>query len=298
MSRLGLGVLCLLLALVPARGQTVEAQKRVTVAFLRGLQTKGGGFLAAPTPPDSKAPNPPSLRASTAALRALRYNGGEPRDLEACARFIEQCFDKATGGFADQPGGKPDVTTTAVGLMAVVEVKLPLEKYRGPAVKYLGEHAKTFEEIRIAAAGLEAAGERPPQAKDWLEQLARMRNDDGTYGKGDGLARETGGAVVVVLRLGGEAAGRNRVLNALNAGQRPDGGFGKPGARTSDLETTYRVLRAFHMLKERPADEKDLHDFIHSCRNANGGYGVVPGQPSSVGGTYYASIIEHWLSEK
>jgi prenyltransferase beta subunit len=298
MSRPVLAVLCLFFSLAPARGQVVEAQKRATIAYLRSLQTEGGGFVAAQTPPGRKGPNPPTLRASSAVLRALRYNGGEPRDLKLCARFIEQCFDRASGGFADRPGGKPDVTSTAVGLMALVEVQVPLDRFREPAVKYLGEHARTFEEIRIAAAGLEAAGKRPPQARDWLEKIASLRNDDGTYGKGEDLARETGGAVVAVLRLGGEVPGRDQVLNALNAGQRNDGGFGKPGVKGSDLESTYRVLRAFYMLKARPADEKDLHDFIHSLRNSDAGYGVSFGQPSSASGTYFAAAIEHWLAEE
>ena len=50
------------------------------------------------------------------------------------------------------------------------------------------------------------------------------------------------------------------------------------------------------MLKERP-DTKKVKAFIASCRNTDGGYGVTPGAPSSVSGTYYASIIQHWADE-
>src|SRR5262249_35004214 len=139
----------------------------------------------------------------------------------------------ATGGFADGPGGKVDVATTAVGLMAVTELKLSQDRYTQPAVKYLLDNAKTFEEIRIAAAGLEAVEKRPPQVSAWLEQVAKMRNPDGTYGKGDGQARDTGSAVVVVLRLGGKVEQPDNVLKALKAGQRPDGAFGKAEASGS-----------------------------------------------------------------
>jgi hypothetical protein len=115
--------------------------------------------------------------------------------------------------------------------------------------------------------------------------------------KGAGQARDTGGAVVAVLRLGGKVEHRDKVLEALKAGQRDDGGYGKADAGGSDLETTYRVLRAFHMLEDRPDAEK-VRKFVAKCRNEDCGYGVMPGQPSAVGGTYFASIILHWLAEK
>jgi hypothetical protein len=56
------------------------------------------------------------------------------------------------------------------------------------------------------------------------------------------------------------------------------------------------VMRAFYMLKEKP-DLARLRGFVEHCRNADGGYGVTPGTPSSVTGTYYASIIQHWSDE-
>jgi prenyltransferase beta subunit len=178
--------------------------------------------------------------------------------------------------------------------MAAVELKLPLDNYRDAAVNYLVKHVESFEDIRIAAAGLEAVGTRPSAADYWLEQIAKLRHADGTYGTGDGVARATGGAVVAVLRLGGTVEHRENVLRALKAGQRPDGGFGKEQAQTSDLESCYRVVRAFVMLKEKP-DAERCRSFIAKCRNPDGGYGVAPGQASSVGATYYAAIILHWL---
>jgi hypothetical protein len=64
------------------------------------------------------------------------------------------------------------------------------------------------------------------------------------------------------------------------------------------LESSYRIMRCFMMLKEKPADVDAFKGFIAKCRNRDGGYGVAPGQPSSVGATYFASIILHWLDEK
>jgi prenyltransferase beta subunit len=239
-------------------------------------------------------PTSSSLRATSAALRALRYQEGKPRDQNAAARFVAACFDKSAGAFSDQPHGRPDVNATAVGLMAVQELHMPMDKYRS-AASYLGLHARTFEEIRIAAAGLEAAGTRPPQASRWVSRILEMRHSDGTFGEGDGAARDTGGAVVALLRLGAHLEHEENVLRCLKNGQRPDGGFGKGGTATSDLESTYRVLRAFVMLHQKPENVTACRAFVARCRNSDGGYGVAPGQPSSVSGTYFASIILHWL---
>ena len=293
MKRIALALGLLTVWAAPLAAQTAE-EKRATVAFVQRLQAPDGGF---PPAPSGAQPQQSSLRASLGAIRALKYFGGEPRDREACTRFVSACYDKETGGFADRPGGKAEVIPTAVGLMVVVELRMPREKYEPGAVKFLGERAQTFEEIRLAAAGLEAVGKRPPQATEWLDRLIQMRNADGSYGTGAGAARDTGGSVVAVLRLGGKVLDREKVLQILRKGQRPDGGFGKPDARGSDLETTYRVLRAFVMLKERPEVAK-CQAFVARCRNDDGGYGVLPGEKSTVAATYFAGIIQHWLADK
>ena len=103
--------------------------------------------------------------------------------------------------------------------------------------------------------------------------------------------------MAAILRLGGKVDER-AVLDAMKKGQRKTGGFGKEDAGdASDLETTYRVMRSFMMLKSRPNDVPALEAFIAKCRNGDGGYGVVPGQPSSVSGCYYAAIIRLWLAK-
>lgn len=280
----------LLLAAAVACGQSAD-EKKATVAYLQALQTKQGGFKASATA------TAPSLRATSSALRALRYFGGQPKDKAASQKFVLACHDVRTGGFADTPRGKPDVIVTAVGLMALVELKVPTARYEKAAIAYMTESAKSFEQMRMAAAGLEAVGKTSDKNREWLKKLARLRNTDWTFGKGDGRARETGGAVAAVLRLGGQVVPKG-VVKALDAGQRKDGGFGKEKVEESDLETSYRVMRTYHMLKAKPARAGDLKAFVAKCRNKDGGYGVVPGGPSSTGGTYFAGIILHWLGEK
>ena len=56
-------------------------------------------------------------------------------------------------------------------------------------------------------------------------------------------------------------------------------------------------MRAFYLLKEKPKDVAQLKAYIAKHRNADGGYGAAPGQPSTVSGTYYAAVIGHWLEE-
>src|SRR5262249_34444325 len=162
----------------PVSAQSPE-QAKATVAYLRALQTDIGGFTARAASPAGEKSNEPSLRATSSTLRALKYFGGEPKNREAAKRFVARCFDKASRVFSDNPGTKPDFTSTAVGLMALVELKMPIDDYREPAVKYLAANAKTFEDIRIAAAGLEAVGKRPPQADDWVKQVNALRGAKG-----------------------------------------------------------------------------------------------------------------------
>jgi hypothetical protein len=278
--------------LYPAPSQTPD-EKQATIGYVRAMQNPDGGFRASHTAKTSES----SLRATTAALRGLKYFGGQPPNKESCRRFVAQCYDESTGGFMDRPhsAAKPEVATTAVGLMAAVELKMPLETYGPGAVRFLGKQARDFEDLRIAVAGLEAVGQRPNQADSWHQLIEHMRNADGTFGRGDGLARATGGAVVALLRLGVTVEHRDEVVQALKSGQRPDGGFGKEGQTGSDLESGYRVMRALVMLRERPAQPDRLRSFVARCRNPNGGYSVAPAQSASVAATYYAAIILHWL---
>jgi hypothetical protein len=297
MKRLSLALLLLLAGWAAVRAQA-PAEKQATIAYLQKLQQPDGGFL--PAVPKAGAPAKGStLQATVAAVRALHYCGGEPRDRDASVKYVENAFDPTTGGFNNvlTPDGRPSVPVTAVGLMGVAALKLPPDRFAGPAIRYMDEHAQEFEEVRMAAAGLEAAGKSSPRAQAWREVVASQQNADGTRGKGAATARETASAVVTLLRLGGKVSQKDNVLKALRAGQRKDGGFGKGEAAGSDLETTYRVMRCFHMLDELP-DAPACRGFVAKCRNDDDGYGVSPGEGSSVSGTYFAMSVLHWMAEK
>jgi hypothetical protein len=275
--------------------QTAE-QKKATIDYLQGLRQADGGFSAEA---DKGRKAQSSLRATSSALRALKYFGSEVKDKEAAAKFIKSCFDAQTGGFGDTLEGKPSVALTAIGLMAAVEAQMPLQPFAKKATEFMVKNAKDFEDYRIAAAGFEAIKTFPPEFKNWMNEVEKQRNPDGSFGKNDGKARFTGGAVAFILRSGGTLsdADRKGALRAIREGQRADGGFGKEGSQNSDLETTYRVMRALQLLKESPTDVERLRSFLKQCRNKDGGYGIEPGKPSSVGGTYFAGIILYWLSK-
>lgn len=288
-SRLVL-LLAVCVVATPARAESPE-QAKATIAFLRRHQTTDGAFAA---DAEKKAP---SLRATSAALRALKYWGAEVSDRAKIAEFVARCYDKESGGFADAPGGMPDVTATAIGIMALVELKAPTTAYEAGVFKFLGDNVKTFEEIRIAAAGLEGLEKRPPEVEEWLKRVEKLRQGILNAPAGAKAARFVGGATVAAIRLSGKVDDPAKVLAVLNAGQRPDGGFGKEEADKSDLETSYRVMRCYHMLKAKP-DAARLQAFVAKCRNDDGGYAVAPGQPSSISGTYCATMIRHWLAQK
>src|SRR5205085_7566975 len=135
-------------------------QKKATIAYVRGLQQKDGGF--APAAGQDKS----SLRATSAAAHVLQYLGDTRPATTPAAPFIARCFDKDSGGFADSPGGKVDVPTTAVGLIALPTLNMPIRPYER-AAKYLDDHVQGFEQIRIAAAGFEAMHRRPAKADEW-----------------------------------------------------------------------------------------------------------------------------------
>src|SRR5438874_8574431 len=121
--------------------QTPE-QKKATVKYLQDLQCPDGGFHPQAVDPRLDQIPKGSLRATSSALRALKYFGGAAKDKTAAAKFVMTCNDLQLGAFADTPNGKPDVFTTAVGLMAAAELGIPDGITLEQCVKYLGENAK------------------------------------------------------------------------------------------------------------------------------------------------------------
>ncbi len=277
------------LALLPtcaavAWAQTPEELTQ-SARFVSAFQNPDGGF--APSVGQAS-----SLGSTSSAIRTLKYLGGSIKDVPGCLAYVRSCWDKDSGGFAQTPGGKADCNTTSIGLMAVAELKAAEPAAVDKAVQYLAENAKTFEEVRLAVAGLEAVQRKSPVLDAWKAVVLKDRNPDGTWGKGDGQAFATGSAAVAMLRLGLEVDHKAEVLKAMRAGQRPDGGWSKDDG-PSDFGSTYRIMRGFYMMKEKP-DLEAVRKFVAKHRQSDGGYAPALGKAADIGGTYTAAIILYW----
>jgi hypothetical protein len=288
--------LLVLFAPAVAAGQTpeIDAAVKAKLATLKWIHAQHDPATGAyKVTPDGK----PSLRACNGAVKAIKYLGGKLPEPEKTAAFVLSCHDAKTGTFAE-PGGKPDVAITAVGVMAAVELGIPKEKY-AKAMDYLKANAKTFEEVRIAAAAVEAWGvkEAPFDLAPWFQAVRWRMEDLGEAEAKDGGARDLGSVAAMYLRLGRPVKDPRAVGRQLAVGQRADGGWGKAGESASDLESTYRVMRALRLLKAKPADPAKLRGFVALCRKADGGYGVTAGAPSTMSGVYYAAIVSKWLDD-
>jgi acetyl esterase/lipase/prenyltransferase beta subunit len=284
MRRSGL-VLAVCLFVSPALRAQTPAELAQTAAFVAAHQNPDGGFAAT-------AGGPSSLGATSSAIRSLKYTAGSIPDVPACIAYVQKCRDADSGGFAQAPGGPPDVPTTAVGLMATSELKVAGDDIVSGAIRYFSGHVKGFEDIRIAVAGLEAVAAKSPDVPKWRTQVEADRNPDGTWGEGPGKARATGGAAVALLRMGVDLDKKDAVIAALKGGQRPEGGW-SAGEGPADLGSSYRVMRAFFMLGETP-DLDRLLAWIARHRQADGGYGPAPGKPADIGSTYSATIMIRW----
>lgn len=282
------------LLLLPAfaLAQTAD-EKKATLKFIDSLRDPETGAWAVNPPKDGEKPKP-SLRAVNGAVNAIKYLGGELTDKEKVVKFVMGCYDEKTGAFGE-PGEKPTVAMTSVGVLAATALDIPKAKYK-KALEYLKENAKTFEDYRLGAAAIEAFGvkESGIDAKKWTEDAFKKWLD-----LGDDSARGFGSVWAMKLRLevAPDAEERKSLVAVLQGEQQKDGAWGKDVVKNipSDAETTYRVMRALMLLKERPKDPEGVAKFVASCRRPDGGYGVDAEAPSSMSGVYYAAKISGWL---
>lgn len=284
------------LLLLPAfaLAQTAD-EKKATLKFIDSLRDPETGAWAVSPPKDGEKLKP-SLRAVNGAVNALKFFGGEVTDKEKVTKFVLSCYDEKTGAFAE-PGDKPSVAMTSVGVLAATAVGIPKEKYKG-AAKYVMDNCKAFEDFRIGAAAFEALGVKTDEDEfiRWMKEGVYTWSTQG----GDPEATAARGlASLAAMRLRLDANAMTGELKKtysemIQKGQKADGGWGKYDAKTSDAETTYRVMRALMLMKEKPKDADGVTKFVASCRRKDGGYGVDAEAPSSMSGVYYAAKISEW----
>lgn len=270
-----------------ASGQTA-AELAQTAKFIAAHQNVDGGFAA------QAVGQPSSLSATHSALKALKHVGGSVPDILGCVRYVNSCRVPG-GGFSQTPGGKPDVVTTALGLMAAVELKITDTDMIRESVAYLGRTARSFEEVRMSAAAMESIGVYSPDTPRWFGQLQAMRNPEGSFGTGPAVPFVTGGVAAAILRLGMPLEHRDAIVKAIKAGQRPEGGWSKDDG-PPDLSSTYRIMRAMYMMHERP-DTDRLLAFVARCRKSDGSYSNTPDGEGNLGGTYLGTILVYWTRQ-
>lgn len=278
-------MLATLLAVALAQPAPADA---ATLKFIESLRDPVTGVYKV------TADGKPNLRAVNGASKAIKRLGGTVPDGEKLQEFVVRCYDPKTGEFAEEPGGRVSVAATAVGVITAVEVGLPKDRFR-KALDYLKAKATAWEDVRLAGAAVEAWGVKdcPIDLAPW-EKIADQAGEAAVGGPREGGARDVAGVVAFKLRLGREVPAKDAVAGFLQTGQRADGGWSKPGADESDLESCYRVMRALHLLKAKP-EVAALRAFLASCRKPDGGYSVTPKGPASMSGVYYATMIEGWL---
>ena len=217
----------LVFLLAPLTAAQTADEKAATLKFIASLRDPETGAYAVSSPKDGEKPKP-SLRAVNGAVKAIPYLGGEIPDKDKLTKFVLGCYDEKTGTFAEL-GGKPDVAITSIGVMAAAELGIPKEKYK-KAMTYLEQNAKVFEEVRIAAAAVEAFGvkESGIDVKPWFRVAAESITRPTPDAK-DGGAREIGSITAMIARLGVTPPDEEVkfVTKQIHDGQLADGGWGR-----------------------------------------------------------------------
>lgn len=285
-----------LLAVVQAQDAlTVQAEYAVTAETVRALQNEDGGFSGVKGEPST-------ISSTNSAIRVLKHVGSSIPDPIKATQFVKSCYvagENGTGSFSQTPGGKTDLMTTCVGLLAWGDLQMEHGTEVPAALKYLVETAKEYEQVRMSIAAFEAVGVKDKAAfEKWEKQYEAMANPDSTFGTGDKAAMMTGGTIAAFLRMGLPVHEARRILatELIRKNQKPDGGWSASAGDKGDLGTTYRVMRGMFMMDQQP-DVAKLREFIAARRTANGLYAAEPGGAGNLGSTYTATILLWWLRQ-
>lgn len=288
-------------ALSVCRAQAQEDRAK-TIEYLHSLQGPGGGYRSSVN--DQNDREVERLRATFAALSALRCVDGEKRNLELTKRFLKACQDLNSGGYSDVPGGRPSVVLTGLGILAIEEIKLPnmqldrtveLSRMQEEALQYLQSgKVKTFDEVCLAAKAIDGRQQtlQPTIRKDWQSVIAQATLESANRGR-----RQVHMAVsaATLLRIRAPIHSREEIVKSIKASQCLDGGFAYDQGTRSDLELTYQIMDALHVLGQLPFKRTQMRRFVTEHRNQDGGYGLAPKSQSTAVATFYASQILEWL---
>lgn len=274
---------------------TVSAEYARTAAAVRALQNEDGGFAA-------EKGGPSTVGNTNSAIRVLKHVGSEVPNVLKAIDFVRSCFvpgPNGTGSFAQTPGGKPDLNTTCIALLAWGDLQMEPGTELPAALKYLVQNAESYEQVRLSIAAFEAVKQKDDAAfEKWTKQYEAMAKPDGTFGDGPNAAFMTGGTIAAFLRMGRPVHEARRILTTelIRKAQKPDGGWSSKGAERGDFGGSYRVMRAMFMMKQKP-DLARLRQFIAARRTETGLYAPEPGAKGDLGTTYTATILLWWARQ-
>ncbi len=268
-------------------GPMSPEERKATLTFLGSLQNADGGFRSSPKS------GPSELGATSNAIRAIQYLGGEVNNKGAVEKFIQQ-FAHESGGYAEKVGGAPDIRSTWSAASALGVIRGSAPENGKKIVEFFSNNAKSlYPDIYFAAGALDYMKMTSPKAAEWVNAFEATRQPDGSYGEG---VDDTAHAVVTVSRLGGTLKDRAAAGKVLKAAQRQGDGFAAAKGKAADFAATYTVMRALGILKDKP-DLEAIYRFVASRRNADGGYALDAGKPSQITPTYRASAVLYFAGQ-
>lgn len=277
------------------QASSLVADYAKTAAAVGMLQNEDGGFAA-------EKGGPSNIGSTNAAIRSIKHVGGAIPDVLKVTKFVRACFvpdGNGGGSFAPAPGGKPDMRSTFMAMLAWGDLKLENGPEVAAALKSLADSAKQYEDVRLTIAAYEAVGVKDEAVFDrFVAQYEAMANPDGLFGTAQNGPMMTGGTIAAFLRMGRPVTPERRAKAAefLLKAQNDDGGWSPTVGGKSDLGASYRIMRALFMMKARPDLEK-LRGFIAERRTESGLYAPAPGQPGDLANTYTATILLWWARQ-
>ena len=309
------GVVGVLLVLLPgpaaraiepsAAGDAPPGWAKETAAFLRTLAREDGGY-AWPDQPHAH------LTPTFAAVGAYQRLGAAVPEPAKVAAFVRDSHP--------QRHKKPERPLHEFDLQQVQALlwlgQDPREQFEPLArgwtkpVPYMAR----YESHQYPAFGQEVAClvsrqllKLPTNLPAYAAYIAERRRANGSYNNtlpaddgSDGHVINTLWAIRGLEALGRPIDGKEETSAWLRACQRKAGGHfghapesaaGKPplvGGRSNDVVYTWAAVRALQLLGAAPADADACVAYLHSLRNADGGFGDRPGWPSNALATYYA----------
>ena len=235
-------------------------------------------------------------RTTNSAQCAFSYTwGARYRTFLVASSMLTSCLPRCERRVCFGARREAEVITTAVGLMAASELKIASPEMVKEAIGFLGKNAQG---VRGSSDWRSQASSpfTPPRPifRGGSSRSRPLRQPDGAFGQEPFPAKPyaTGGAAAAILRMGLKLENRDAVINAIKAGQRPEGAWSKDDS-PPDLGASYRVMRALYMLREKP-DVDRLLSFVKGFRQSDGSYASKPGGAGDLGGAYTATIIVRW----